>query len=287
MAEGDPPYLRNGEERAILNPTDSIQEVEHAPTLLPGLNKRVALVTGGGSGIGRAAALAYAREGAEVVVAGRRATEIEETVRLIAMDGGEAYAVPADVSVAEEVRALVAAVVERYGRLEVAFNNAGVEGRFAPITELTEADFDHVLSVNLKGVCLSIKYEVEVMSARGNGGVIVNTASFLARAAVAGSSAYSASKGALEAMIRALALECGPNGFRIDNVLPGAIDTPMFGRLGGDDVRAPLEAYTPLRRVGQPADEGDVAVWLSTDEARFVTGPGLLVDGGLAISGMQ
>ncbi len=122
----------------------------------PRLTNRIALVTGGGSGIGRAAALAYAREGAKVVVAGRRVTEIEETARLITMAGGEAYSVPGDVSVAEEVKALVKAVVERYGRLDVAFNNAGVEGRFAPITELTEADFDHVVSVNLKGVWLSI-----------------------------------------------------------------------------------------------------------------------------------
>jgi len=251
------------------------------------LTNRIALVTGGGSGIGRAAALAYAREGAKIVVAGRRPTEIEETVRLITMGGGEAYAVPADVSVAEEVRSLVAAVVERYGRLDVAFNNAGVEGRFAPITELTEADFDYVVGVNLKGVWLSIKYEVEAMLAQGSGGAIVNTSSFLARGAVAGSSAYSASKGALEAMIRAVALECGPKGIRINNVLPGAIDTPMFGRLGGGDARAPLEAYTPLQRVGQPADVGDVAVWLSTDEARFVTGQSLLVDGGLTIPGMR
>lgn len=251
------------------------------------LNNRIALVTGGGSGIGRSAALAYAREGAKVVVAGRRTMEIEETVRLITMAGGEAFAVPADVSVAEEVRALVAAVIERYGRLDVAFNNAGVEGRFAPITQLTEADFDHVLGVNLKGVWLSIKHEVEAMLAQGNGGVIVNTSSFLARGAVAGSSAYSASKGALEAMIRAVALECGPSGIRINNVLPGAIDTPMFGRLGGDDARAPLEAYTPLGRVGQPADVSDVAVWLSTDEARFITGQSILVDGGLTIPGMR
>ncbi|HWP17760.1 MAG TPA: glucose 1-dehydrogenase [Burkholderiaceae bacterium] len=251
------------------------------------LKNRIALVTGGGSGIGRAAAIAYAREGAEVAVSGRRATEIEETARLITLEGGSAFAVPADLSVAEEVRRVVEAVVERFGRLDIAFNNAGVEGRFAPITELTEADLDHVLSVNLKGVWLSIKYEVEAMLAQGNGGVIVNTSSFLAKGAVAGSSAYSASKGALEAMIRAVAIECGPKGIRINNVLPGAIDTPMFGRLGGDAVRSALGAYTPLGRVGQPADVGDVAVWLSTDEARFVTGQSLLVDGGLTIPGMR
>lgn len=248
---------------------------------------RVALVTGGGSGIGRAAALAYGRKGAKVVIAGRRAAEIEESARLIIDQGGEALAVPADVSSADEVRALIAATLERFGRLDIAFNNAGTEGVFAPITELTEADFDQVIGVNLKGVWLSIKYEIEAMLLHGGGGVIVNTSSFLARGAVAGSSAYSASKGALEGMIRAVALEYGPRGIRINNVLPGAIATPMFERLGGDAAQAPLEAFTPLRRVGQPADVGDVAVWLSTDEARFITGQSLLVDGGFTIPGMR
>jgi NAD(P)-dependent dehydrogenase (short-subunit alcohol dehydrogenase family) len=251
------------------------------------LKDRVALVTGGGSGIGRAAALKYAREGAKVSVAGRRTAEIEETVRLIAAEGGTAIAVPTDVSVAADVRALIAATVEHYGRLDAAFNNAGTEGVFAPITELTEDDFDQVVGVNLKGVWLSIKYEVEAMLAQRNGGAIVNTSSFLAEGVTAGSSAYSASKGALAAMIRAVALEVGPKQIRINNILPGAIDTPMFGRLGGEAARAPLEAFTPLRRLGQPSDIGDVAVWLSTAEARFITGQSLLVDGGFTIPGMR
>src|SRR3546814_8968758 len=110
------------------------------------------------------------------------------------------------------------------------------------------------------------------MLAQGRGGVIVNTSSFLARGAVAGSSVYSASKGALEAMIRAVALEVGPHGIRINNVLPGAIATPMFDRLGSEEAAQAIAGYTPLRRIGQPADIGDVAVWLSTDEARFITG---------------
>jgi NAD(P)-dependent dehydrogenase (short-subunit alcohol dehydrogenase family) len=251
------------------------------------LEDRVALVTGGGTGIGRAAALGFARNGCKVVVAGRRKAEIEATARLIIEKGGEAFAVQSDVSVAESVRALIAATIDRYSRLDLAFNNAGTEGKFAPITEQTEADFDAVVSTNLKGVWLSIKYEIQAMIAHGRGGVIVNTSSFLAEGATAGSSIYSASKGALIAMIRVVALEYGPQNIRINNVLPGAINTPMFDRLGGEGALAALAAFTPLRRIGSPDDVGDVAVWLSTDEARFITGQSILVDGGLTIPGMR
>jgi NAD(P)-dependent dehydrogenase (short-subunit alcohol dehydrogenase family) len=251
------------------------------------LKDRVALVTGGGSGIGRAAALAYVRNGCKVVVAGRRNEELKATLRLIASEGGDAFAVPTDVSVAQSVRGLVAATIDRYGRLDIAFNNAGSEGKFAPITELTEADFDSVVGVNLKGVWLSVKYEIEAMLLHGQGGAIVNTSSFLAEGATVGSSVYSASKGGLIAMIRAIALEYGPRNIRINNILPGAINTPMFGRLGGPTSSAALAAFTPLRRVGSPGEVGDVAVWLSTDEARFVTGQSILVDGGLTIPGMR
>ena len=248
---------------------------------------RVALVTGGGSGIGRAAAQAYARDGAKVVVAGRRMAELEETVSLILVEGGDAHAVAADVSASADVEALVAATLARFGRLDAAFNNAGIEGKFAPITELTESDFDDVIRVNLRGVWLSIKAEIQAMQALGHGGTIVNTTSFLGTAAVAGSSAYSASKGAIDAMIRAVALEVGPYNIRINNVAPGAIKTPMLGRLGGDKVTAPIAAHTPLRRIGLPDDIADVAVWLSTDEARFITGQSLTVDGGMSIPGMR
>ena len=247
------------------------------------LEGRVALVTGGGTGIGRAAALAYAAEGAQVVVAGRRSQEIDETVRLITTSGGTGCAVPTDVAVAQQVRHLVDVTVERYGRLDAAFNNAGIEGSFAPITELTEEDFDEVIAINLKGAWLSIKYEIAAMLSLGNGGSIVNTSSFLSKGASAGSTAYSASKGGLDALIRAVAIEYGPHNIRINNINPGAIRTPMFERLGGDEHVDLIESYTPLRRIGDPADAGDVAVWLSTDEARFVTGQTLMVDGGVSI----
>ncbi|QDQ80484.1 SDR family NAD(P)-dependent oxidoreductase [Paraburkholderia megapolitana] len=247
------------------------------------LEGRVALVTGGGTGIGRAAALAYAAEGAQVVVAGRRSEEIDETVRLITTNGGTGFAVPTDVAVAQQVRDMVDMTIERYGRLDVAFNNAGIEGSFAPITELTEEDFDEVIAINLKGAWLSIKYEIAAMLNLGNGGSIVNTSSFLAKGASPGSTAYSASKGGLDALIRAVAIEYGPHNIRINNINPGAIRTPMFERLGGDEHVDLIESYTPLRRIGDPADAGDVAVWLSTDEARFVTGQTLMVDGGVSI----
>lgn len=250
----------------------------------PSLQGRVALVTGGGSGIGRAAALAYGRHGATVVVAGRRAAGIEETAALTRADGGLAAARCADVAVAAEMRALVAFVLERFGRLDIAFNNAGTEGRFAPIADLEEADFDAVTAVNLKGVWLSIKYELDAMRAGGRGGAIVNTSSWLAQRPMAGASAYAASKGGLDAMMGALALEAGPDNIRINNVYPGIIDTPMYRRLGDEAALARFAAATPLRRAGLPADVGDVAVWLSGDGARFVTGQSLMVDGGFTLA---
>jgi NAD(P)-dependent dehydrogenase (short-subunit alcohol dehydrogenase family) len=251
------------------------------------LRGRVALVSGGGSGIGRAAALAYAREGAAVVVAGRRQREIDETTALITATGGEAAAVVADVADSDEVKALVQATIDRFGRLDAAFNNAGIEGKMIPITEQSEADFDEVVRVNLRGVWLAMKYEIGAMIALGNGGSIVNTSSFVARAGQAGASIYAASKGGLEAMVRALAVEVGPKQIRVNNVLPGAIKTPMFDRLGGEEATATVVRFTPLGRLGEPADVGDVAVWLSTDESRFITGQSLLVDGGIAIPGIR
>jgi NAD(P)-dependent dehydrogenase (short-subunit alcohol dehydrogenase family) len=252
------------------------------------LDGRVALVTGGGSGIGQAAAFAYARAGAKVVVAGRRAPELEATVAQIEAQGGHGFAVPTDVTVANEVHGLVQRSLDKFGRLDIAFNNAGTTGHFAPISEQTPEDFDLVIGANLKGVWLGIKYQLEAFRAQGRGGVIVNTSSWLAIGAVAGSSTYSASKGALDAMIRAIAVEAGPDNIRINNVNPGLIDTDMArDGLDGGKAYGPFVVRTPMGRAGDPSDVGDVVVWLSGDQARFITGQSILIDGGFTIGGLR
>ena len=247
---------------------------------------KVALVTGAGTGIGRAAALAFSREGAAVVLAGRREAELHAVAKEITVAEGQAAAIPTDVSSAEAVAALVKSTLDRFGRLDAAFNNAGVMGAFKPIAEATVEDFDQTIAINLRGVWLMVKHEVEAMLAQGGGGAIVNTSSFLAMGASAGSSAYSASKGGLDAMVRSVALEVGGSGIRINNVNPGAIKTPMS--MGTpDEVMAALAAHAALKRMGEPEDIGNVAVWLCTDEARFITGQSILVDGGFNIAGLR
>ena len=247
------------------------------------LTTKVALVTGAGSGIGRAAALAFAREGASLVLAGRREAELQAVAREIEAGGGNAVAVPTDVSDENAVAALVAGILERFGKLDVAFNNAGVTA-YKPIEQLTATEFDAVMATNVRGVWLLVKHEVEAMRAGGRGGAIVNTSSIAATGGTAGLSAYAASKGALDAMIRAVALEVGGQRIRINNVSPGVIRTPMTAGLP-EEALAPYGAHAALKRLGEPDDVGDVAVWLCTDEARFVTGQSILVDGGFNIAG--
>ncbi len=249
-------------------------------------NGKVALVTGAGSGIGQAASLALAGAGARaVVLAGRRAAALETTAAQVRACGTEARVVITDVVRESDVEALVATTVERYGRLDAAFNNAGVEGAFAPIADLTAADFDHTITTNLKGVWLCCKHEMAAMLRFGRGGSIVNTSSWLAHGAFPGSSIYSASKAALDGMVRALALEGADQGIRVNNVNPGIIDTPMFRRFADDAAARPFVDHTPARRLGTPDDVGRVVAWLASDAAAFVTGQTLLVDGGYTIPG--
>ena len=249
---------------------------------MPGqFNGKVALVTGGSSGMGRAAALAFAGEGANVVVADIDVTGGEETVRHIQESGGEALFVPTDVSQASAVEALVAATVATYGRLDCAFNNAGINIEHGPLTEGTEAVWDRVLSINLKGVMLCMKYEIPAMLT-GGGGTIVNTASVVGLSGGRGFPAYVASKHGIIGLTKAAALDYARDGIRVNAVCPGTIYTPMYERRVGTDPQtaARIMSEIPLGRLGQPEDVAGAVIWLCSAAASFVTGHALVVDGG-------
>ena len=247
---------------------------------------KVVLVTGATSGIGRDTAQAFAAAGASVALVGRRAPEGAAAVETIEKTGGKAVFLQADLANGEAVVAdVVARTIAAYGHLDAAFNNAGID-KFGPITDLTESDFDAVLNLNLKSVWLACKHEFVQFKKQGGGGVIVNTSSFLAHGAVAGSSIYSASKGGLDAMMRALALEGGSYGIRVNNVSPGAIVTEMFRRSTDPESEAatPLKNAVPLEhRLGEPSDIAGAVLWLCSDAAAYVTGQTIVVDGGLTI----
>ena len=246
---------------------------------------RVALVTGAGSGIGRGVALAFGRQGAAVALVGRRVPELEAVASEISETGGTAIVAPADVSDERAVEKMIGAVVEKFGRLDIAFNNAGVAG-YKSIMDLTADDIDQVLATNVKGVLLLVKHEVARMRKQGHGGSIVNTSSVAATGGNANMSIYTASKGAVDAMVRALALEIGRDGIRINNVSPGVIDTGA-NRALPPEVLAALGAHSALGRIGQPDDIAGAVTWLSSPEAAFVTGQSILVDGGYNIGGMR
>jgi NAD(P)-dependent dehydrogenase (short-subunit alcohol dehydrogenase family) len=243
---------------------------------------KVALVTGGTSGIGRAAAVAFAREGAKVVVAGRRAVEGEETVRLIRANGGDALFVATDVAQEAQVKKLVGRTLEQFGRLDFAFNNAGIEHAPTPFLEQTMETYDRVMDINVKGVWLSMKYEIPAMLKSG-GGAIVNTSSALGVIAFPGVEIYVASKHAVIGLTKSVALEFGKQGIRINAVLPAVIETDMFRRFAGDnpESRAAMTALHPIGRIGTPEEIADAVIWLSSNKSSFITGHSLLADGGL------
>jgi NAD(P)-dependent dehydrogenase (short-subunit alcohol dehydrogenase family) len=243
---------------------------------------KVALVTGGGSGIGRATAQIFAREGAKVVVSDVVAAGCEETVRLITTAGGEAVFVKTDVSKSAEVEALVQKTVATYGQLDCAFNNAGVEGALAPTTTYSEADWDRVVAVNLKGVWLCLKFEIQQMLKQG-GGAIVNTSSDAGLVGFQGLSAYVASKHGVNGLTKTAALEYAKHNIRVNSVCPGGVRTPMLERAfkmapGMEEAAMAME---PVGRLGKPEEIGEAVVWLCSDAASFVTGLPMAVDGGM------
>lgn len=248
------------------------------------MKDKVALVTGGNSGIGAAAARIFAREGAKVAVAGRTLADCEKVAAEIVAAGGTAIALRVDVTVEDQVAAMVADTVAAFGRLDAAFNNAGYLGEKASVVDCTAEDWDRCFDVNVRGVWLSMKHEIPQMMAQG-GGAIVNTASGLAEFASPQMAAYVAAKHAVNGLTRSAALDFGPHNIRVNALLPGATRSPMLaGHDEADDpVLADMSAKVPLRRLGAPDDQAEVAVWLCSDRAAYVSGVPLMVDGGLTV----
>lgn len=242
-------------------------------------DNKVALVTGGGSGIGRASALALAQHGARIVVAGRRGSLCEETVALIRGDGGQAAFKQTDVRIPSEVTALVRFTVGTFGRLDIAFNNAGYQEPRALLAEQSEETFDTVFTTNVKGIYLCMKYEIAQML-EGGGGVIINNASVSGiRNPNAGLSLYSASKSAVISLTKSAAMEYAAKNIRINAVAPGRVVTEMMLRSAIDDMAKVAEAL-PLKRMGRPEEVAQAVLWLASDAASFVVGQTLGVDGG-------
>jgi NAD(P)-dependent dehydrogenase (short-subunit alcohol dehydrogenase family) len=249
---------------------------------MPGLLQgKVALVTGGASGIGRATSLRLASEAAKVMIFDYAAEGAERTVKLIKDAGGEAGYVTADVAISQQVEAAVNKTVETYGRLDYAFNNAGIEGTIGDTVSYPEDVFDRTIAINLKAVWLCMKYEIPQMLKVG-GGAIVNTASTLGLVAIEGASAYTAAKHGVVGLTRTAALEFAQKNIRVNCVCPGFIRTPMVERAldKGQIGEHQMIAIEPVGRLGKPEEIAEGVLWLLSDSASFVTGHTLTIDGG-------
>ena len=245
------------------------------------LQDKIALVTGGAGGIGRATALAFAREGAKVAVVDLDAEAAADVALAVAAEGGEAISVQADVTRADQVAAMVAQVVTRFGRLDIAFNNAGIDIEHEPLAKTTEETFDQLMSVNVKGVWLCMKYEIEQMLKQG-GGAIVNTSSIGGLIGAARQPIYGATKHAVLGLTKAAAVEYGRKGIRVNAVCPGIIRTEMTERAIARDPRRQkyIDQAHPIGRLGEAEDIARSVVFLCSEDAAFVLGHSLAVDGG-------
>lgn len=248
------------------------------------LDQRVAVITGAGSGIGQAMAVLFAREGARIVAADVNEAAVEETAARIAGAGGACDALAVDVTDAEQVRGMIEHADAIYGRLDVLCNNAGI-GSTTNVVDCEPDEWDRVMTVNVKSVYLGCKYAIPRMLARG-GGVIVNTASVAGMVGIVNRASYSASKGAVIALTRQVAIDYVEHGIRVNCLCPGTVDSPWVGRLleQADDPTAARQALVsrqPMGRLGTPEEIALAALYLASDDAAFVTGTGLVIDGGL------
>jgi NAD(P)-dependent dehydrogenase (short-subunit alcohol dehydrogenase family) len=245
------------------------------------LQDKVGIVTGGTSGIGRDTAILFSQAGAKVVVAGRREVEGNETIDLIRAAGGEGIFVQTDVAKIADVQALVQKTVEKFGRLDIAFNNAGIEGNWIPIAEQSEEDWDRTIDINLKGVWLCLKYEIQQMLKQGNGGAIVNMSSVAGFIGSSGAATYCASKHGVLGLTKSAALETARKGIRVNAICPAVIETPMGDRLfGAPEIKQFSLGLHPIGRFGQPMEVAEAVLWMCSDRASFMTGQSLGLDGG-------
>jgi NAD(P)-dependent dehydrogenase (short-subunit alcohol dehydrogenase family) len=245
---------------------------------------KVAFVTGASSGIGRATAVAFAKAGAAVAVVDIAEAGGRETAGLIEEFGGRATAITCDVTKADDLRSALDHTLATFGRLDAAFNNAGIEQPVGPTAEIADEDWDRIIAVNLRGVFLGIKYQVPLMLANG-GGTIVNTSSGAGLVGIAGQAAYTAAKHGVVGLTKCAALDYAQAGIRINCVCPGIVQTPMMDRFTGatSEGRARVIAQEPIGRMGDPAEIAAAVLWLSSDAASFVVGHAMVVDGGQTV----
>jgi NAD(P)-dependent dehydrogenase (short-subunit alcohol dehydrogenase family) len=240
---------------------------------------KVVLITGGTSGIGRSTAVAFAREGAKVVVAGRRAEEGAETVRLVKEADSDGFFVKTDVRFEPQVKSLVGQTLSRFGRLDVAFNNAGIEQLPQPLTETTEEQYDQIIDINVKGVWLCMKHQVPALLQNG-GGAIVNMSSIAGLVGMGGIPVYVASKHAVVGLTKSVALEYAKQNIRVNAVAPAGVETDMFDRFLTVVPREAMINMHPIGRAGKPEEIAAAVLWLASPAASFVTGQTLALDGG-------
>ena len=249
------------------------------------LANKVALITGAGSGMGKSAALMFANEGAKVAAVDVAEAQVKETVAEIAKRGGDAIAIRADVSKSEDVKRMIDDTVARFGGLNIMYNNAGIEGEWNFMSNMSEDQFDRVIAINLRGVFLGMKYALPHLINAG-GGSIINQASIAGMIAVRGGAAYSASKAGVIALTRVAALEYGRYNIRVNAICPGAIETPMAQRIRQGQPPNPkaIQRISVLGRMAEPEEIAKVALFLASDDSSFATGAPFVIDGGWTVS---